>query len=300
MKLLFIGLGSIGKRHLRNVTDELNKREIKYTVDALRHGNGSLGDCDRLVNRTLHSDSELDSHYDAIFVTNPTSLHRDTVERMMNRTDAMFIEKPIFMTADENVEWGNGLYYVACPLRRSPVLTRLKELVPSLRVIRASAVCSSYLPEWRATDYRQSYSAIASLGGGVRLDLVHEWDYIKWLFGTPNDIISMSGKFSDLEMDCDDTAVYAARYDKMLLTLIIDYVGKSSERKITLVTDEDVIVADILKNEIKYLKSDKVEKFEPVDIHRIETDEFLDMLTGNTANSNDPQCARESVRLALI
>ena len=44
-----------------------------------------------------------------------------------------------------------------------------------------------------------TYSAHKDMGGGVSIDLIHEWDYLTYLFGMPSEIYSILDKVSDLE-----------------------------------------------------------------------------------------------------
>ena len=87
-------------------------------------------------------------------------------------------------------------------------------------VICVRAMSSSYLPDWRpGQDYRKTYSAHKDLGGGVSIDLIHEWDYLTYLFGWPKKVHSFIGKKSNLEIDSDDYAIYIAEFEKMIAEL---------------------------------------------------------------------------------
>ena len=75
------------------------------------------------------------------------------------------------------------------------------------------AMCSSYLPEWRpGVDWKKCYSAHADMGGGVDIDLIHEWDYLTYLFGFPHNVYSIRGQFSDVTADSCDNAIYIGEY----------------------------------------------------------------------------------------
>ena len=79
MKILFIGLGSIGKRHLINVKQYLSKNKIKSEIHCLKSKKSSnLNKSSNLkndVDKVLYSISDLDNDYDCIFITNPTHKH---------------------------------------------------------------------------------------------------------------------------------------------------------------------------------------------------------------------------------
>jgi predicted dehydrogenase len=63
------------------------------------------------------------------------------------------------------------------------------------------------LKAWRKSDYRKSYSADPKRGGGVILDLVHDFNYPAWLLGEPLKLVAgISGHISSLKIKTEDTA----------------------------------------------------------------------------------------------
>ena len=92
-------------------------------------------------------------------------------------------------------------------------------------MVSARAICSSYLPEWRpGTDYRRTYAALAG-AGGVKLDLIHELDYLLTRFGLPERSCLLDGQLSHLELKSVDGApnITAIPY----ANAIIDFVLKA-------------------------------------------------------------------------
>ena len=124
---------------------------------------------------------------------------------------------------------------MACPLRYTNVIQYLKETIDPKKVNSVSIISSSYLPDWRpGTDYRNTYSAHKNLGGGVAIDLIHEWDYLSFLFRyASKKWKSFMGKISNLEIDSDDYAIYIAKYtNDMIAELHLDYFGRKTIRAI--------------------------------------------------------------------
>ena len=238
MKVCFIGVGSIAKRHIRNLK-ELYGDEIE--IDVLRSGKGgSMGsELETIIQNTYYDFERLPEDYDVIFITNPTRLHYQTLQRVHGNGRHFFIEKPVFETGQEDWEElhlrADSVYYVACPLRYSNVIQYLKHTVDFSQIYSTRCISSSYLPEWRpGTDYRETYSAKKELGGGVSIDLIHEWDYICELVGVPEQVKCFITKKSDLEIDSDDLAVYIAEYKDKVAELHLDYFGRYAERRIEL------------------------------------------------------------------
>ena len=55
-------------------------------------------------------------------------------------------------------------------------------------------------------DYRKTVSAQKILGGGVLLELSHELDYLRWIFGDVEFVQAQLARQSELDIDVEDTA----------------------------------------------------------------------------------------------
>ena len=162
-KVCFIGLGSIATRHIKNLKVIFGD---KVEIDALRSGNGRPLDepLQSMIGQVYYDYGSLPKDYDVMFITNPTRLHYETLQKIQDNAKHFFIEKPVFETGNEdvrNLQLKKGsVYYVACPLRYTNVIQYLKENIDFSNVYSVRCISSSYLPEWRpGTDYRNTYSA---------------------------------------------------------------------------------------------------------------------------------------------
>lgn len=306
MKVCFVGIGSIAKRHIRNLNKICAELNIELTIDALRRPKSSCSDNPEYVSKVFTSADELPKNYDAIFLTNPTEYHADVLIQLHDHAKHFFIEKPVTSidTIDrlkELKQRSESVYYVACPLRYTNVIQYLKETIDPHKVNSVRSISSSYLPDWRpGTDYRNTYSAHKELGGGVAIDLIHEWDYLSFLFGMPTEVKSFIGKVSNLEIDSDDYAIYIARYaNNMIAELHLDYFGRKTIRTIEIYTDEDTIIGDLIAGEVRYLKADKTVdlKADRDEYQQRELCHFLDAIAGKTDSQNDISEAVRVLRL---
>ncbi len=304
LKICFIGVGSIAKRHINNLRMIADQRKIDLTVEALRRDVNVEEEQKLKIVKSYKDYKDLSDDYDVIFITNPTEFHMETLQKVLNKSKSFFIEKPL--ASVKNIDQvkkfifpKERVYYVACPLRYTKVLQYLKKYIETKRVIGARCISSSYLPDWRpGKDYRDTYSAHRELGGGVSIDLIHEWDYIKFLFGMPEKIIYWNGKKSYLDVDCEDVALYVAEYENMFIELHLDYFGRSSIREIMIFTDEDTVIGDLINSKITFLKEKKVVEFrEERDSYQIaELEHFLDILDGK-GSDNSIEDAYQTIQL---
>lgn len=93
------------------------------------------------------------------------------------------------------------LIYVAAPMRYTAIIQYIKQHLDMSQALSIRCICSTYLPNWHPNeDYRTSYSAHKDLGGGVSIDLIHEWDYITYLLGFPQKTYSIIKKYPLLKL----------------------------------------------------------------------------------------------------
>lgn len=305
MRVLFVGLGSIGKRHLNNLIHIAARRGISLEVDALRSSLKPLPPELAAIIKHQYIDFEQLGYYDIAFITNPTNMHAGTLAELSGKAENLFIEKPIFDHTKYNLA-DLGLdtqkAYVAAPMRWCGVFLALKKLMPTLRPYSARVICSSYLPEWRpGVDYRKVYSAHKEMGGGVTIDLIHEWDYMVELFGKPLETYNFKGTYSDLEIDSDDLSVYIARYPHMLAEVHLDYFGRTYRRAIELFCEDGTVTADFGEGTLTLANGVVQHYEEPVnDRYMREMEYFLDYAMNEQGESiNSPAMALDVLKLTL-
>ena len=303
MKVCFVGTGSIGKRHIQNLMLTAQREGFPLEIHLLRSTQRTLdSEIAAAAARICYATSELDARYDAIFITAPTHLHYPIMLELRGRAGCFFVEKPVFDRADLDITpfMSEAVYYVACPLRYTKVAMRAKEILRGERVLSARAICSSYLPDWRpGRDVRDCYSAHREQGGGVRLDLIHEWDLLIDLFGLPAEVMQMSGKYSSLAIDSEDLAIYLARYPDKLIELHLDYFGRLTQRYCEVFTDETVYRFDLIRRYI--LKDGEVlESFAetPNDMYLREMAYFCKLVQGATEERNTIAQAVRTMQIA--
>ncbi len=300
LNVCFVGIGSIARRHIKNLRTICEKRNIELNVDAVRRCSEiDNKDKDLLLRRVYTDYSAINTVYDVIFITNPTEYHIESLKRTMAWGKNFFIEKPAASIHQlkelETLQLkDDAVYYVACPLRYHAVIQYLKKNVDFNQVISIRSISSSYLPDWRpGTDYRKTYSADKALGGGVSIDLIHEWDYLTFLFGVPKKISCMLGQKSRLQINSEDYAIYIAEYSDKIIELHLDYFGRKTIREIMLMTDTDTICGDIKNNRIEFMKTGKIVDFnENRDDYQIrELTHFLHIIEGKLKSDSDIQHA---------
>lgn len=307
MEVLFTSAGSIGSRHIRNLSAICRDMGTPLVIDVIRKTDRVLpDDIKSLISREIRDDSDLRDSYDIGFITDETKTHFENIEKFKNRCKHLFIEKPIFESTDYDImsiaPSGDSVYYVACPIRFSKYYEELKKVADSQDVYSARVIFSSYMPNWqKGRDYRLSFRCFKDRGGGVDIDSLHEIDYITSLFGIPNSVKRVAGKYSNLEMDAPDLATYIFEYPDKLIEVHLDYFGRTNNRRVEFFTKDDVIVVDYNKHTVEYQLESKTTDYGIDDqFYQNEMRYFIKLTEskGSMENINPIYNAFESLRIA--
>ena len=276
IKICFFGMGSIGKRHLKNLVKILKERKIEFEIDVIKRKKEINDEVKDYISNIYKVDEFKPNFYDIVFIVNDTSAHIETLKLMKDYSNNFFIEKPLSINLNgfELDDYKDKNIYVACPMRYSNVMDYLKRNIDFTKVYSVRAICSTYLPDWRPTiDYRNNYSAKKELGGGVTLDLIHEWDYLTYLIGFPEKIFNLNKKVSHL-----------------------DYFGRTPTRKAEFFLKEGTIVGDFIENSVILENKEKI-ILPKEDIYLNEMNSFFNIIFDKKDNFNDLEHAYKVLKL---
>jgi predicted dehydrogenase len=183
---------------------------------------------------------------------------------------ALFVEKPLSHSLEHlvalkgEVETRGLTTLVGCNMRFHPGPRQVKALLEAQtigRVLFARVHTGSYLPEWRpGTDYRKSYSANASMGGGCLLDCIHEIDLARWYLGKVRSVYCLAERVGSLEIDVEDLAVLVCRHESGTVSEVhLDYLQRSYERGCQVVGENGSVFWDFRTGEVRRYDAAKKE-----------------------------------------
>lgn len=300
MKVLIIGLGSIGKKHVKVL--EMLSKDIE--ILALRHK--VLSEKYRNV-KNIFDLNEVDDTIDFIIISNPTSDHFNTLDKVLHLNKPIFIEKPLSQTLEKGLHYAeeikrrNLITYIGCNLRFHPAIQFLRENLTGKRILEVTLYCGSYLPDWRNNDYRENYSAKKELGGGVHLDLIHEIDYCIYLLGLPKIIKRYFAKKSSLEINTYDVAHYMFEYDFYSSFITLNYYRKDPKRTMEIVFENDTWNIDLLQNIITNSKGEIIfqSQFDRLQTSIDQMKYFINCIQTNSKTMNDFEMGLKMLEICL-
>lgn len=317
MHVVVIGTGSIGKRHAENIRHILPDAGIAFMRRKAVEDSFSKS-LDAEVVDTM--EKALSLKPDFAVVASPSAKHIDALSPLIDAQIPLYIEKPVVTTQKDieqlqshlNATQYSAPTLVGCNFRFLPSLCKAREIIQSGRlgnIARANLVVGQWLPDWRPQqDYRKSYSAQSDMGGGVVMDLIHEIDIARWLFGEFDQVRALTGKFSSLDITSEDTACILLGKSKgpPLVSLSLDYVSRRMVRRYEIVGEEGTLIWDLGESLLEIVgpqKSERIEcgksAFDVAETYRTAMKEFIDAVHHKRPASPDIKDGLKSVELAL-
>ena len=261
MRALVAGTGSIGRKHIAVLRKLLPELEFIFLRRESYEDHLSRSLCATIASST-HDAIELQP--DFALIATPTSLHLELLEPLLLARIPVYIEKPVVSSFDDASRLQSVIEQLSSdmPVTQSGFMLRhlgsIKKICRLIsngeigRIVRATLEVGQWLPDWRPVrDYRNSYSANSELGGGVILDLSHELDIARYLFGEFDIVKGIAGHFSDLEIDSEDTAsILLGNYDGPVVCVNMDYLCRKLRRNYTIVGDKATLIWDLVRKTV--------------------------------------------------
>ncbi len=312
MIVTIIGLGSIGKRHLKtlySLKDKIGKLDIRV-FDTNQNRYNEIAEFDVIISKNIETSLEGSS---IVFLCVPTSLHVEIYNKIKKQGNFhFFIEKPFSHTLDgceeiiHNQKINDKKIVIGYMLRFHPVLKNVKahlEKGTIGEVLSVRAESGFYLPLWHPwEDYRDFYMSSKLGGGGVLLDTSHEIDYLCWLFGNVNSVQGSFGKISKLDITSDDFASAILKFDNNIIAeLHLDLLQPEESRYVKIIGTKGVMIGDLNNKIVKYNTIEdtswKEEKIE-VDFDLIYEEEMITFF--NYIKNNEKKVFNENEALHVM
>lgn len=236
-RILIVGLGSIGCKHLEIARDLFPEADIRL----LRSKNNS---CPKEANGVFILLQEaINFCPDIVVIANPASQHINIANSFAESGAHLLIEKPLSDKSSdiqpllEIYEQKNKVLMVGYNLKFLNSLREFKSLLSANiigKVLSVHCDVGQYLPSWRPdSDYKTTVSANKELGGGVLLELSHEIDYLRWIFGEISWVKATLTKLSSFEIDVEDTAFLTLgnNNDSLIISLNLDFLRHDKTRQ---------------------------------------------------------------------
>jgi predicted dehydrogenase len=231
MKILVVGVGSIGQRHARIlhglghevVPCDSNPALVEEVCQSLD-----------IAERHLDYREAVSRGFDAVIVCTPNHLHAPVALAAFEHGSHVLVEKPIAHTLNdaraiiESAEAAGRVLLVGYVLRQWPGVRTLLEWMREERIgsVYAARVMLG-APEtlvFARSDYRQR----TGTGSGVIFDYSHELDYLRLLLGEVSSVACLTKILPNLLLRTEGMAAMLLQFQRGAIgQLHLDYVRPS-------------------------------------------------------------------------
>jgi predicted dehydrogenase len=218
MRVFVVGVGSIGRRHLRML------ESLGCEV-----AGGRLDEAERW-------------RPDAVVISSPTSHHLEGLEWAIAHRAHAYVEKPLAATtrgvapALDAAAAAGLTVAVGYNLRFHPAIEAIRSAIDQGRIgtlLSVRAEVGQHLADWQpGRDYASSYAARRELGGGALLTLSHELDLVRWIAGEVVQCEGVATRVSSVTLDADDVCEVLLRHESGTLSSVhMDMVDRAYNRR---------------------------------------------------------------------
>ena len=282
-RILIVSLGSAGYRHLRLARKQFPNAEIKILRRNSTNLIPELSDgCFTNIEDAINFAPQIG------VIANPSSCHINIAQELAQIGVHMLVEKPLSNSLE-----GVSRLIETCKERNSVLMTGYNlRFLTSLRyfhdqlvqevignVLSVRCEVGQYLPTWRPeTDYRQGVSARRDLGGGVLLELSHEFDYLRWIFGEVDWVRATLTQQSYLDIDVEDSAHLTLGFlpnengRQLIGTLNLDFIRHDQTRACIAIGEKGSLRWDGITGEVSLFNEGDV-CWERIFTHKSQNDE---------------------------
>jgi predicted dehydrogenase len=327
-KILFIGLGSIGQRHLRILIKLLGRK--KYEFYSYKSSLKNIVINDKLKTKKVKSLTdfykiksidlgEITKHkFDIVYITNPAHLHIHFAIKFAKFGANIFIEKPLSSNLKKiallsKIAKKNKIKIcVGYQFRFHPGVQYIKKKIKNNKlgkIVSGKFHFGEYLPLMQKfKHYTKTNMARRSEGGGAILSLSHEIDLVRYLIGEPKILSKSKKKLSKLKINVEDSLIAKLRYKKnLVIDLEVNFLDNPPKHFIHLNFEYGNIFCDFIKKNIIYVDNNRkikkkiiLKNFKRNTMFIDQSKNFINSIKHNKKNLSDLKEGIKTLKLCLL
>lgn len=211
MKFLNIGLGSMGKRRVRNLHYLGHTNIIGFDIrpDRLEQARQQYG-----INTVATLDEVDLSSITHVIISTPPDAHIEYANQFHSMGKHVFIEASVvdegYDTLLTQLTNRSNVLAPSCTMRFDPLNIQVREWLINSRIgkpLYCQHHFGMYLPKWHPYESIHDYYVSKRETGAAREIVPFDLVYLSWFFGLPTDLRAIISQTGRLDADIDD--IYA-------------------------------------------------------------------------------------------
>jgi predicted dehydrogenase len=263
MKYLVVGLGSMGKRRVRN----LQALGVKDVAGFDTRPDRRLEAQEKYGIPVFESlDAAMQAFNPQAFViSTPPDLHMHYAYFAFEHGISCFIEASV-VDADkikllsDKISDTQIVMAPSCTMRYFPGPKKVKELIRSNaigRVLNVNYQTGQYLPDWHPWEKIEEFYVSKRETGAAREIVPFELTWLNDIFGVPKPLACVKAKLTDMNADIDDIYHCLLRYDNnVIANITVEVITRPKAcRDMRVLGSEGEIVLSADSNSVRYINT---------------------------------------------
>lgn len=267
MRFLVIGLGSMGKRRVRNL-QALGFKEIAgfdIRADRLSEALNKYG-----IEPFQGFETALEKFKpDALVISTSPKFHMDYAWAAHEKGLPCFIEASVtdsdrIIALSRAIKESGVVMAPSCTMRYFPGPKKVKELVAQGaigKVLNVNYQTGQYLPDWHPWEPITEYYVSENETGAAREIVPFELTWLNDVLGEPEALACVKAKLTDMDADIDDIYHCLLRYPQnVLANVTVEVVSRPvATRELRMLGSEGELVMSADENCVRYAKAGEQE-----------------------------------------
>lgn len=262
MKFLVIGLGSMGKRRIRNLLalKQENIAGFDINEDRVRDAN------EKYEIKTFNDFNKAIESFnpDVFIISTPPNLHMKYAYLAKDKNIHCFIEASVvdsqkILALSEEIN-DNLVIAPSCTMSFFPAPIKIKELIQKEVIgkpLNFNYQSGQYLPDWHPWEKIENFYVSSRDTGGCREIVTFELTWLNDIFGDSRALACVKRKLTNINANIDDIYHCILEYpNNMIGNLTVEVISQpKAVRDIRIIGEKGEIVYNSDSNSIKYINT---------------------------------------------
>jgi len=255
-KILIVGLGSMGKRRIRNLqklgykqllgfdlrVDRVLETNKKYKIKCFDNFRNALNEKPAIM-----------------IIATPPHLHKEYAKKAIQQNIHVFLEVNLLHNHVQSIlkfsEKKSSIVCSSSTMRYHPVVKKLKTLLEQKKIGKIYSIhhhVGHFLPNWHPWENYKDFFVSRKETGGARELVPVELIWLTYVFSDVRSVFANVNKISKLDVKIDDNYQAILEFkNKVFCTLNIDVFSIPSVKETKIIGEKGTIICDFTKSQLK-------------------------------------------------
>ena len=255
-KILIVGLGSMGKRRIRNLQklgyrqligfdlrdDRIIETKKKYKIKCFNNFQNALTEKPNMM-----------------LICTPPNLHKEYAKKAIQKNIHVFLELNLVHDHVKSIlkfsEKSSSVICCSNTMRFHPIVKKLKMLIKQKKIGKVYSIhhhVGHFLPNWHPWESHKEFFVSQKETGGAKELVPVDLNWLTYIFSDVTSVLANVNKISKLDVNIDDNYQAILEFqNKIFCSLNVDVFSIPSIKQTKIIGEKGTIICNFDKSKIK-------------------------------------------------